>query len=115
MFTLILAGSLAFAAQGANLPQLTLQQQTSLRCSAAFALVQRDRNAGTADHAEYPEMEVRGKEFFVRAGAQIMEETGAGREQFEAMVFAEIEALSEPQRLAEVMPGCLLLLDASGI
>lgn len=115
MLNLILATSLAFAAQGAELPALNLQQQTSLRCAAAFALVHRDRNAGMANYPDYPDMEVRGKEFFVRAGAQLIDETGIDRAQFERMILAEIEVLEQQQRLADVMPGCLLLLDASGI
>lgn len=115
MLNLVLAASLAFTAQVAEPPALTLQQQTSLRCAAAFALVHRDRNAGTASYPDYPDMEVRGKEFFVRAGAQLIDETGIDRVQFESMILAEMEALSGEQRLAEIMPGCLLLLDASGI
>lgn len=123
MLNIVLATSLAFAAQGsagaatdpAAPVELTLQQQTSLRCSAAFALVQRDRNTEAATHPDYPEMDVRGKEFFVRSGAQIMDETGINRGQFEDLVYAEIDILAEPGKLAEVMPGCLLLLEASGI
>lgn len=115
MLNLIFATSLAFTAQGTELPQLNLAQQTSLRCSAAFALVQRDRNGGTDKHPDYPEMEERGKEFFIRTGIQLMEETGIGEAQYEELIFAEIDSLSAPQKLAEIMPGCLLLLDASGI
>ena len=116
----ILASILAFAAQAADpppltLPQLTLPQQTSLRCSAAFALVQRDRNTEPGSLPDYSNMDVRGKEFFIRTGLQLMEETGILEEQYEAMIYAELDQLAAPEKLAEVMPGCFLLLEASGI
>ena len=115
MLNLILASALAFTSQGTELPQLNLAQQTSLRCSAAFALVQRDRNGDRNSHPDYPEMEERGKEFFIQTGLQLMAETGIGEAQYQELIYAEIDSLSAPQKLAEVMPGCLLLLDASGI
>ena len=75
----------------------------------------RERNAGREGYSEYPDMEVRGKEFFVRAAAQVMDETGMSRDQVETAIYAQVDALSDPQVLTDVMPGCLLLLDASGI
>ena len=95
-------------------PVLNLQQQTALRCSVALALgAERDR-AGTAD-VSWPDLRVRGREFFVRALAQLMDETGATREGLLAFVAPEAAALREPGRLEAAMPACLLLLDASGV
>lgn len=96
-------------------PGLTLQQKAGLRCAAAFAIVQRDRNAGTAAHPGYPDMEVRGKEFFVRTGAQLMDELGIDRGQVQGLILAEVAALDASRGLEDVRPGCLLLLDASGL
>ena len=94
---------------------LTLPQQTSVRCSAAFAVVVRERNRDGASYPEYPELHERGQEFFIQALAQVMDETGMGREAVTSLVMAEVDTLSEPQALKDIMPGCLLLLDASGV
>ncbi len=120
MIELLLASLLAVAGQADAPPTaaarpLTLPQQTSLRCAAAFALVESDRAAGSASHAGYPELRVRGKEFFVRTAARVMDETGSTREQVQQMLQSEVAGLSQPGRLGEVMPACLLLLDASGL
>ena len=120
---LILASALALAAQtpvvqtqaAPTVAPLTLPQQTSLRCAAAFAVVATRQQRGDAAVRAWPAMNPRGKEFFVRAGAQLMDETGITRAQLSALFSAEATALQDEQKLAEVMPGCLLLLEASGI
>lgn len=120
MIDIILASMLAITGQGdaaqtdAARP-LTLPQQTSLRCAAAFALVERDRASGGSAYAAYPDLKVRGKEFFVRTAARVMDETGSTREQVQQLLQGEVEILSQSNRLEEVMPACLLLLDASGL
>lgn len=97
-------------------PQLGLQQQTALRCSAAIAVASALQESGDAPAMEdYPPLAERGREFFVRSTAKVMEETGMTREQIAAALEAEARDLAKPRRLQEVMPACLLLLDASGL
>lgn len=115
MIDLLFASLLTVAAQTDVAKPLTLPQQTGLRCAAAFALVERDRANGASLHPAYPDLKTRGKEFFVRTAAQVMDETGSSREQVQQMIQSEAKDLSQPGRLADVMSGCLLLLDASGL
>lgn len=112
-----LAGLVPAAAQAQQpaAPELTIQQKTALRCSTAFALVAEGQARGDPAMADYPPLGERGREFFVRSSAQLMDETGMSREAVAALLAAEIEALREPGALDGVMPPCLLLLDASGL
>lgn len=101
------------AAQEAAPPPLSLEQRTALRCSAAFAIGAVLQQRG--ERGEWPPLAGRGREFFVRASAQIMDETGRTREQVADVLAAQARELSDPEALAVAMPPCLLLLDASGI
>lgn len=95
-----------FALITAPPPALTLEQSTALKCGVAFAM---------ADGAS-PELRTRGREFFVRSAARIMDETGAGRDAIAALVAAQEDELrQDPDRIVAMMPVCLLLLDASGL
>ncbi|WP_324828573.1 hypothetical protein [Qipengyuania zhejiangensis] len=119
--TLILAASL-LAAQVAA-PQiietspvpLDQTQQIALRCSVAFALASRQQQDGTVADESWPELAERGREYFVRSMARIMDETGATRTGLGEYLRPESEALQQPGRLEEIMPSCLLMLDASGL
>ena len=99
---------LALAAQAAPAtPPLNAMQQGALTCSAAFAVDARRANAD-------PEQQAREREFFVRALARIMDETGASREAVAQMAGAEAQRLSaQPDQLATVLPACRSLLNAS--
>lgn len=99
-----------------ELPELSLEQQTSLRCGVAFAVVAQGQKAADPAFAQYPQLGDRGREFFVRTTAQLMETTGAGREAVGMMVIREVKALTDdPAAVGAVMPACLLMLDASGL
>jgi len=102
-------------AQQAPAPSLTIEQRTALRCSVAFALVAEGQARGDAEMAAYPALGDRGREFFVRTSARIMDETGLNREAVAGILAAEVESLREKGALDQVMPPCLLLLDASGL
>ena len=102
-------------AQQPAAPELTIQQKTALRCSVAFALVAERRIVGHRRIAPRLPLGERGREFFVRSSAQIMDETGMSREAVAELLAAEVAGLQEPETLASVMPPCLLLLDASGL
>ena len=113
---LALAQAAAPAPEASPLPDLTLEQASALRCSVAFGLVHQAQRAGDGSASDYPVMAQRGQEFFVRTTARLMDETGADRETVMALVMREHAALSEtPGRVDDVMPACLLMLDASGL
>lgn len=121
MVTRFVPLALLFAAPaGAQVPPqqnlrapLTIQQATALKCSAAFALgaARQARGEGRA----WPVLIPRGREFMVRSAAQVIDDTGRTREEVAAELGAHAQKLSAPGALAEAMPPCLLLLDASGL
>lgn len=94
---------------------LTLEQQTSLRCAAAFAIVSNGQAIGNADALKYPELNARGREFFVRSSARIMDQTGMTRNEVAAALQAEAQKLWDAGAIEQVMPSCMILLDASGV
>ena len=113
---LAFAQAAAPAPEASPLPDLTLEQASALRCSVAFGLVHQAQRAGNGSASDYPVMAQRGQEFFVRTTARLMDETGADRETVMALVMREHAALGEtPGRVDDLMPACLLMLDASGL
>ena len=97
-------------------PRLTLQQQTSVRCATAFALVAVAQDMEEAWALQLPAVRERGQEYFVRTSAQLMDDTGMTREQVEFLYMREASALGEDTAALEaVMPACLTLLDTSGL
>ena len=114
--SLALAASVFSVAQlHAQAVALSLEQQTALRCSAAFAMVASGQARGEADMVRYPALGTRGREFMVRSSARLMDDAGLTRDQIATMLEAEVLALREQERLAAIMPPCLALLDASGL
>ena len=95
-------------------PALTMQQQTALRCSVAMALAAEQQRAGEGD-AAWPDLSDRGREFFVRSLARLMDETGMSRETLMKAAAPQLADLRKGQRVQQVMPACLLMLDASGL
>lgn len=71
--------------QNADLPRLNLEQETAVRCSAAFAIISSEQARGTPLAAGWPPLGSRGREYFVRTGARLMDETGATRPQVQAL------------------------------
>lgn len=113
MLTTLAAVALAAAPTGAE-PVLTAPQAEALRCGVVFALGARLQADKVALAAGWPPLGTRGREYFVRVTAQLMDDTGASRETLAAMAMRQAPALSDPAALAGAMPGCLPLLDASG-
>jgi hypothetical protein len=103
----------ALAQEQATPKPLSLQQASALKCSAAFAVGATMQAQGQG--GEWPALAQRGREFFVRASAQIMDETGRTREQVAAELYGQAKQMAEPGALASAMGPCLLLLDASGL
>ena len=94
---------------------LSLQGQTLLRCSAAIAMVSYRQSVGNTEAMKWPAMGDRGKEFFVRAMANLMDETGKSREEISQLVSAEAQRLLDADSVNDVMPGCLLMLETSDL
>ncbi|WAT17447.1 hypothetical protein OZN62_11015 [Aurantiacibacter sp. MUD11] len=97
-------------AQQADLPQVSLDHRMLLRCSAAFALVAFAQASGNETGTRYPDVTESGREFFVRASAQVMDEAGLDRTQIEALLNAEAQALWDEGSIDQVMPVCLPML-----
>ena len=91
---------------------VSLEHQMLLRCSAAFALVAHRQGEGDAEALAWPPMAQAGREFFVRATAQVMSETGLDREVTSRALSAEAQTLAEDGALARIMPACLGLLES---
>lgn len=103
-----------FAQAPAPEPQpLNLGQSAALKCSAAFARGAALQARG--EGSEWPPLAVRGREFFVRSSARIIDETGRSRDLVALELARESQALAAPGALAAAMGPCLLLLDAAGL
>jgi hypothetical protein len=122
-FPALLAIALLAVPASAQQPALSLEQKTLLRCSAAFAIVASEQQRGIASALAYPPLAERGREYFVRSSARLMDELQVTREQVELMLRAEVEVLQAGSMAAEnpaqyvdqVMQPCLLSLAASGL
>ena len=117
MFTLLAAFTLAAVPPEANQPvgepTLTPPQAAALRCGVVFAIgarMQADRNPGAAS---WPPLATRGKEYFVRVLAQLIDDTGASRDILATMAAREVPALKDAPAIAAAMPACLALVDAA--
>ncbi|KLE34896.1 hypothetical protein [Aurantiacibacter luteus] len=116
----LIAGMIAVSSAGVatpaiaqEAPRLSLEQRMLVRCSAAFAIVARGQEAGDATMRAYPDLRLRGREFFVQASARVMDEAGLGREAVAAALGAEARDIRDNGTLAQVMPACLPLLPAA--
>lgn len=107
---LALALLTAPAASFAQTPPLSLEHRMLLRCSAAFALVAGRQAGGEADALAFPAIGPRGREYFVRASARVMDEAGLDRTAVALALEAEAHDLVANGTLAQVMPVCLTLL-----
>lgn len=112
LFALVTAPTLAGAQSPVPAPQLSLDHRMLVRCSAAFALVATGQENGNEAALRYPDLSQRGREFFVRASAQVMDEAGLDRAQIRAALSAEAQDLWDGDMLDQVMPVCLELLPA---
>lgn len=93
---------------------LSLESRTLLRCAAAFALVAKAQEEGEEASQKWPELGARGREFFVRALAQVMDDTGYDREGIARAAGVEADEIQKSGDLDKIMPACLLLLENSG-
>jgi hypothetical protein len=113
MITALFAAALALQAAPAQPAPLSQENRALLRCAAAFALVARSQAQGDAAANEWPDLTTRGREFFVRALAQLMDETGRDRDAIAKLANAEAQDLNTSGDVPKIMPSCLLLLEAA--
>src|SRR5688572_11892797 len=117
------AALLVVPAAAQERPSLTLEHRMLLRCSAAFAIVAGEQQRGVASALAYPPLAERGREYFARAGARLMDELQLSREQAEAQMRTEAQAIQKaaneaPDRAAYIdtlVRPCVSALDASGL
>ena len=107
---------LALVALAAPVPaaarSLTADEQMALRCGVAFGMVAAGQARGDAAMASYPPLARRGREFFVRLAAQLMDDAGLDEAGVKAAAAAEAAALRRQRGLEGMMPFCLKVLDA---
>ena len=130
LFQIVLAPLLAVSAVSSVLPEpaavaqgeiapldppMTLAERTALRCSAAFSLVAGRQQSGDPAAREFPPLSERGREFFVRTAAGIMDSRGWNRQQVAMLMQAEGRSLVAEKSDLAIMPGCLSLLESSGL
>ncbi|TMM45871.1 hypothetical protein [Qipengyuania marisflavi] len=94
---------------------LPIQQQTALRCSVAIAMAAERQRMGNGADPSWPDLRERGREFFVQSLAKLMDETGMTREGLALQAGPVVAELQQPGKLAEIIPACLMMLDASGL
>lgn len=112
---LIGAALLALSAQTAAQAELSSEGKAMLRCSAAFAMISHGQALGNEEALQWPRLDERGREFFVRSLAKLMDETGLDREGISRLVTSEAQRLWDEGEVQEVMPACLLMLETSGV
>lgn len=119
MLTTLLAAALALqSAPAAAAPEpapLSQENRALVRCAAAFALVSEGQAKGKAAATRWPPLGTRGREFFVRALAQLMDTTGRDRGGITQLVSAEAQGLWDRGEVDKVMPSCLIMLESSGL
>jgi hypothetical protein len=115
MLNTLLAAMLALQATPAAPQPLTQENRALLRCAVAVALVSGGQAKGEAQALKWPELGTRGREFFVRAMAQLMDATGRDRAAISALANSEAQALAAGDEVARIMPSCLVMLESSGV
>ena len=119
MLTPFLAAALALQAAPAapaSEPAVVSQENRALlRCAAAFALVANRQAQGEERARQWPDVGARGREFFVRAMAQLMDATGLDRPGITRLAGDEAKALVASGEADSIMPSCLLMLQSSGL
>jgi hypothetical protein len=114
MLTALLAAALTLQAAPAA-PTIAQDQRALLRCAAAFAIVSDGQAKGRAEANRWPVLGTRGREFFVRALAQLMDQTGLDRDAVSRLASSEAQSLRERGEVDRIMPSCLTMLELSGL
>ena len=94
--------------------KITSEDRAALRCSAAFAIVGA-RQSAQSGQSQWPEINKRGREFFVVALAGLMDKRGLDRAALEREVMREAQNLTQNGQVDSIMPACMLMLEAAGL
>lgn len=115
MAALAVAGPSGAGEPPAPRAPLSAEHRTLLRCSAAFAVASHRAARGGEARGSIPSLGERGREYFVRAGAELIDHSGVTREELAVLLKEQARQLSDPDELAAAMPGCIASLEASGL
>ncbi|MDZ4139050.1 MAG: hypothetical protein U0975_07330 [Erythrobacter sp.] len=115
MLTSFFAAALMLQAAPTQTTVLSQENRALLRCAAAFAIVANGQAIGDPTAGQWPDLATRGREFFVRAMAQLMDQTGLDREGIAWLAGFEAKALRDSGETDRLMPSCLLMLESSGV
>lgn len=96
-------------------PALSLEQSAALRCAAAFALTAEAQGRGDAAAGALPPLAGRGREYFVRVSARLIDELGLERQQLASLLQGQARQLAQEGNGATVARACLPMLDAAGL
>ncbi len=104
-----------------DLSRITDDHRAALRCSALFAIIASEQMRGVESALRLPMLDYRGREFFVRTGAKVIEEAGIPREAVARLMEDEVARLQQQAMsrenpdvvMAEAMTACQPLLDAA--
>lgn len=94
---------------------LSLEQRMLLRCAASFALVANRQQAGEQWALAYPPLDERGRAFFVRSGARVMDEAALDTAALDRILAGEAQDIVANNQIPALMPICLDLLEQSGL
>jgi hypothetical protein len=105
----------AVQAPAPDFSRLTEDHKAALRCAAAFAVVATEQQRGEKTALGYPPLAFRGKEYFVRIAAQVMDQTGLARDVVRGLLVQDVAemqqqagAISDPDgEIKLVMRPCL--------
>jgi hypothetical protein len=126
MLTMILIAALALQSAPADAPArpisldaLPIEQAATARCAFAFATVSRWQKADDARGRAFPDIAAEGgREFFVQAMAGLMDAAALTRADVMALAAQEAEGHGQPggtERIAAIMPACLMMKSAAGL
>lgn len=96
-------------------PTLSIEQNAALRCAAAFALTSEAQARGDAAATALPPLAGRGREYFVRVSAKLMDELELDRPRLSSLLRGHAVALVESKDATAVARACLPMLDAAGL
>lgn len=112
---LLTSGVAAQEPAPAEPPRLSLEQRMLLRCAASFALVANRQQAGEQWALAYPPLDERGRAFFVRSGARVMDEAALDTAALDRILAGEAQDIVANDQIPALMPICLDLLEQSGL
>ena len=83
------------AATPADYSRLTEDHKAALRCAAAFAVVATEQQRGEKDALGYPPLAFRGREYFVRVAAQVIDQARLSRDAVRALLVQDVAEMQQ--------------------